>query len=118
MGADLTLVYYGVRHRIRPEDIEPLETRKEPRIKAAMFHGLDHWWGLFRSGGGVNLDEPKDEYFLFIGREIALVGYEQRFDRSLFEDDLLAVMREVKEKLKAAGIEGTVGLWVQFEPDF
>ena len=111
MGADSTLVFYGVRYTIPEEEHELLESRSDPSQQAARRCQLDSWWGRFASESGEEM------YYLFLGAKLGSIGYEGRTEICRNRDDLTATMVEVGEKLKRSGIEHEPGLYVQFCPD-
>jgi hypothetical protein len=65
MGADSFIVFYGIKITIDPADEEvrvALESRSDPRCKAARQAGLQTHWGRLTDG---------KDYFLYIGHRVA-----------------------------------------------
>jgi hypothetical protein len=112
MGADSTLVFYGVRYTIPEEEQELLELRSDPRQQLARRCKLDSWWGRFASESG------EEAYYLFVGAKLGSIGYEGQFEIGRRRDDIEATMEAVDEKLKLSGIEEEPRLYVQFCPDY
>jgi hypothetical protein len=112
MGADSTLVSYGVRYTIPEEEHGPLESRSDPRQQAARRCQLDSGWGRFASESG------EEVYYLFVGAKLGSIGYEGQAEICRSRDDLTATMDGVGEKLKRAGIMQEPGFYVQFCPDY
>lgn len=112
MGADSTLVFYGVRYATPEEEHELLESRSDPRQQAARRCQLDSWWGRFASESG------EEVCYLFVGAKLGSIGYEGQTEICRSRDDLTATMAGVSEKLKRLGIEQEPGLYVQFCPDY
>jgi hypothetical protein len=111
MGADSTLVFYGVRFTIPEEECDSLELRRDPRQQAARRFKLDSWWGRFATESG------EGAYYLFIGAKLASIGHEGQAGVRRSRDELAATIEEVGEKLGRAGIEQEPSLYVQFCPD-
>ncbi len=112
MGADSTLVFYGVRWTTPEGEHEPLESRSDPRQQLARRCRLDTWWGRFTSESG------EDVYYLFIGAKLGSIGYEGQIEVSRGRRDLEETLKEVGEKLKRSCIEEEPRLYVQFCPDY
>ena len=112
MGADSTLVFYGVRYTIPEQGHELLESRSDPRQQAARRCQLDSWWGRSASESG------EEVYYLFVRAKLGSIGYEDQTEIFRSRDDLTATMAGVGEKLKRSGIEHEPGLYVQFSPDY
>lgn len=112
MGADSTLVFYGVRYTTPEEEHELLESRNDPRQQEARRCQLDSWWGRFASEGG------EEEYYLFVGAKLGSIGYEGQAEICRSRDDLTATMDVVGEKLRRAGIMQEPGFYAQFCPDY
>jgi hypothetical protein len=112
MSADGFVLYYGLRWEISQDDeatINALEMRSDQRTQAARRHGLETYWGR---------TEQEDRYFLAVGKELGVFGREGH-NVARFEDaQLLRIMDETKQKLKAAGFDGKPALHCQFEPDY
>lgn len=111
MGADSTVVVYGIRIPTTESESRQLQLRADPRILRARDHQLAHWWGKF------SVDEYTEQEYLFIGTLIGHVGHEGKYEILLRDDDLLVIARDTRQKLAAAGFEGEPTLYIQFEPD-
>ena len=111
MGADATMVFFGVRFAISEDESERLD-RKDRRIRSAVDHKLDHWWGNFA------VDHNTEQMFLYIGKKLVRIGYEDDFELSLALDELRVLAEDCEAKLKAAGFSDKPQLYVQFEPDY
>jgi hypothetical protein len=111
MGADSTLVFYGVRYTIPEGEYELLESKSDPRQLLARRCQLDSWWGRFASESG------EEVYYLFVGAKVGSLGYEGQVEICLSRDDLKVTMEGVGEKLKRSGIEEEPRLYIQFCPD-
>ena len=70
MGADSTLVFYGVRYTTPEGERDLLELKSDPRQLLARRCRLDSWWGRFASEGG------EEVYYLFVGAKVGSLGYE------------------------------------------
>ena len=111
MGADSTLVFYGVRFAVAPVESETLETRRDSRVLLARKFGLDHWWGDFATAAGER------EQFLFVGAKLSQIGYEGEFEKRICRSRLTELMDQIEDKLSCAGLDGEPELHVQFQPD-
>jgi hypothetical protein len=111
MGAESFLLYYGLRFAVSDEEISSLESKTHPFQVEAVKAGLDSWWGNFDTGGG-------EDYFLFVGKELGVLGAEYQDSLNVNDDSLAQVMQQTKEKLKRAGFRKMPSLLAQWEPDF
>ncbi len=111
MGADSTLVFYGVRFAVAPDEIEALEARRDSRVLLARKFRLDHWWGDFATAAGGR------EQFLFIGTKLSQIGFEGEFEKRICRSRLTEVMDQIDDKLSCAGFDGEAEFYVQFQPD-
>ena len=109
MSANTCVVYFGLRFDVPAEGIEAIETRSDPRIVAARKAGLKSYWGNFAA--------PEERNLLFVGAQIALMGPENQSEVTLGVPEIEAVMASVRAKLQAAGLDGTPGLHIQWQPD-
>lgn len=111
MGADSTYLFYGVRYQVVDEDeIAQLENDTHPLVKAAKKGRLQTVFGNFSLDG----DEL---YLLYVGREIAVLGYEGVAEIELSNAEFAKIQLDVRRKLSAAGFSLTPALFAQFEPD-
>ncbi len=116
MGADLTLMYYGLRFALSDDNEEvltQLETEEYPIIQAAKSVGLDTWWGYSDDSGNIHL---------LIGRQLAILSAERLGEdwtahKAIRDDEFLMLAEDVSKRLKSAGIGGEPMLHAQFEPD-
>ena len=111
MGADSTLVFYGVRYALSEGEHEPLELRLDPRQQDARRCKLDSWWGRCATEGGEQAP------YLFIGAKLGSTGYEGQSEISRSRAELARMIEEVGVKLERAGIEQEPRLYIQFCPD-
>ena len=111
MSAESFLLYYGIRLPVREEEIKQLEWETHPSMAAAERYGLDTWWGNFSPDGG-------EEYHLFIGKQLAMLGGEYADCRSLTIQEVHAISETVAAQLTAAGFQEVPALWAQWEPDY
>lgn len=112
MGADSTVVFYGLRFATDDSESGPLQKRTDPRILRAQEHGLDHWWGSF------SVDHIREQSYLFVGTLIKRIGHEGEYELCLSDDDIDALIKRTRKKIVDAGFEGEPRLYVQFEPDY
>ena len=111
MGADAVVIFYGVRYQVTEEpEIRQLMSDKHPLIQAAEDAGLDHYCGNFSLDGG-------EYYLLYIGREIASIGYEGLSELEVADERFAKIQAETKEKLKRGGFSLVPAFFAQFEPD-
>ncbi|WP_337173949.1 hypothetical protein [Paludisphaera sp.] len=111
MGADHTLVFYGVRYKIAEAEIDALEARTDPRQVLARQHRLRSRWGRFATVDGGST------HYLFIGEELGIVGLEGSFEVARDAGQIAGIVAGVAERLIRAGIGDAPRLYVQFSPD-
>ncbi len=109
MSAESTLVFFGIRFDVLPDEIEMLETNNHPHIRKAREFGLNYYGG--------NFAEPGEKYFLFIGTKLGVVGAENTAEVRVAPDDLGTIVNETKAKLRRAGFETEPAFFVQWMPD-
>lgn len=109
MSAPSCVCFYGVRRSVTGLEIEPLETRTHPLIKASRDAGLQHYWG--------NFGAPGSRYYLFVGTRLGLLGEENTLEVQMGDQELASRIQTTKEKLKQAGIEDAPSLYIQWMPD-
>jgi len=112
MGADSTLVFYGVRYTLSESEIEPIEERSDPRQQLARRYKLNSWFDRFATEGG------SEQYYLFIGESLCSMGYEGKFEAWASRERLVTIMDRVEENLAQAGISLMPRLYIQFHPDY
>ncbi|TWT99770.1 hypothetical protein Pla108_07130 [Botrimarina colliarenosi] len=112
MGADATMVFFGVRFATTEEESDALSNETDPRMLAAINHQLDHWWGSYSQ------DPINEQEFLFVGKKIVRIGYEHEFELVLALNELRVLAEDAVVKLRAAGFSDKPQLYVQFAPDF
>ena len=111
MGADSTYIFYGVRYQVSDEaEINQLQTGDDLLIKAARKAGLQSVWGNFDVNGNAY-------HLLYIGTEIATIGYEGSTEIEISDTKLDQIRLETRRKLAAAGFSLVPALFAQFEPD-
>jgi hypothetical protein len=111
MSAESFLLYYGVRLSVQPAETKALEWGDHTSLVAADAHGLDTWWGNFSSAG-------EEEYYLFVGRQLAILGAEYDDCRTATLEEFRDLAEETTTKLRNAGFQQAPALWAQWEPDF
>jgi hypothetical protein len=84
--------------------------RKHPLIEAAQRAGLEYYWGNFSIDGG-------EYYLIYIGNEIANLGYEGKSELELPDEQFASIREETKNRLKRGGFSLVPALFAQFEPD-
>ena len=109
MSASYCLIYFGLRYEITADEIEPLELRTDQRIAVARKSRLDHWWDNF---GGQD-----EQYLLYVGKELGIVGPEDKLEVRLNDDDFNAIVETTRAKLKQLGYEGSPKLYIQWMQD-
>jgi hypothetical protein len=112
MGADSTIVFFGLRFPTSDSELGSLQQRTDPRIVRAREHQLAHWWGSF------SLDDINEQSYLFVGSLIGNIGHEGKYEICLGTDDLNALIETTRKKLGEAGFDGESRLYIQFEPDY
>ncbi|MGV3548234.1 hypothetical protein [Rhizobium sp.] len=95
MSGDMFVAYFGLRFEIGADEVEALELRSDARAVAARGAGLKHFWGNF---GGA-----REEYLLFIGEQIGILGYENSNEVSVSDSSLQLLISTTKRKLENAG---------------
>jgi hypothetical protein len=112
MGADATMVFFGVRFATTEEESAALSTESDPRILAAINAQLDHWWGSYSQ------DQVEEQEYLFIGKKIVRIGHEDKYELVLSLDEVKVLADKCEAKLKAAGFTDKPQFYMQFEPDY
>ncbi len=112
MGADSTIVFYGVRFATNEDESEGLELNTDPRIRVAHEHQLAHWWGSFA------VDAENEQYILLIGAIIAQIGHEADNDVCVRDEDYQSIVNRTKSRLSLAGFADEPALHILFEPDY
>lgn len=109
MSASYCLIYFGLRYEIPADKTEPLELRTDPRIAIARRSRLNHWWDNFGGEG--------EEYLLYVGKELGIVGPEGKLEVQLNDDDFKALVESTSTKLKDLGYEGSPKLYIKWMED-
>jgi hypothetical protein len=109
MSASACVVFYGIRFEVRPDEVDALEMRSDPRIQAARKAGLKHYW--------ANFGLPGERYLLFVGASLGVLGSENQAEVALSLPDLQAACESTKAKLVGAGLAGEPALYLQWRPD-
>lgn len=111
MGADAVVIFYGVRYQVTDQsEIRQLMADKHPLVQAAEEVGLQQYWANFSMDGG-------EYYLLYIGREIASIGYEGLIELELPDEQFAKIQQETREKLQRGGFSLVPAFFAQFEPD-
>ncbi|MEX2317990.1 MAG: hypothetical protein WD669_12605 [Pirellulales bacterium] len=112
MGADSTLVFYGVRFSTNESESEALQGNTDERVRRAREHQLAHWWGSF------SLDPVNEQMYLLIGAIIGHIGHEGAYELQVRDNEYQTIVAQTKTKLAAAGFKDEPALFIQFEPDY
>ena len=116
MGADLVVLYYGVRFTLKDGDEDlmvQLESETYPVIPAAKSAGLNTWWGYSDANGNIHL---------LIGRQLAMLSAE-RLDpgwtgyAAMRDSQMRLIVEDVRTRLRLLGISDEPLLHAQLEPD-
>lgn len=97
MSTEATVAFFGIRIDVPESEVEQLELRRHPLISRARSASLQFYWGNF---GGV---EPK--YLFMIGKKLAVLGLEDSSEFRMPSAQLMEVMEDFRNKLRAAGFE-------------
>jgi hypothetical protein len=109
MSADSSLVLYGLKFAVsNEEELNALEQRTHPLQCKASSAQLDHYWGAI----------SVEEYALFIGRRLGLIGVENESCVVLSREDITRVQADVTATLNEMGLGGEPRLYIQLFPDF
>ncbi len=109
MSTEACLLLFGVRYEVRPDEIEGLERRSDPRLAQARRAGLKHYWG--------NFGLPGEKYLLFVGYQIALLGVQDKLAIDVSAPDFERIVADTSAKLREAGFQGEPRLFAQWMPD-
>ena len=109
MSAPSCVVYVGLRFPISANEVDALEERRDNRQVEARRAGLKSYWGRF------GLDSPS--YALLVGNPLGSFGPEGEGSIFLPADDLLRLMDSTQERLASVGMNGEVGLHIEWQPD-
>lgn len=108
MSADSSLVFYGLKFAIADEqELDALEARTHPLQLKAKAAGLDHYWG----------NTAVEEYALFIGRRLGLVGVQNKSHVEISPEEMAGVDADVVNTFRKIGLEGDPKLHIQMFPD-
>lgn len=118
MSADAFIVFYGLRFDLGNREDETadedainlLNADEHPLVESARKVGLDSYWG--------NFEPDTQHYLLFIGKHLGIFGWENESEMAISDQELNAVINEVRDKLRQAQFDDEPRLWIQFEPDF
>jgi hypothetical protein len=108
MSAPSSLVFYGLRFKLAPEELTAVEERTDERIVRARKHKLDHYFGNFSEG---------EAWFLFIGKKLANLGIECANAAEFSGDELRQVLAATEQRLVQAGFEAPARLFAHYQPD-
>jgi hypothetical protein len=109
MSTESTIAFYGVRFRVRPEEITSLEDRSHPLLIAARRNGLKSYWANFTPEG--------QNYLLFIGERLGILGFENDREVRLSVDEFAKRATDTDARLERAEITEGAVLWLQWRPD-
>src|SRR5262249_3364822 len=112
MGADSFVAIYGIKIGIDRADedmLNALDSRSDPRLKAARQVGLHTHWGRMTDG---------EDYFLYVGHRIGWLGVENDAYVQVPLDKLIETATAVQAKLKEAGFRESPALHLQLEAHY
>jgi hypothetical protein len=112
MGADSFIAFYGIKIGVDPADedtLDALDSRSDPRLKAARQVGLDTHWGRMTNG---------EDYFVYVGHRLGWVGVENDGYVQIPLDELIEMATGVQAKLKEAGFRESPALHLQLEAQY
>jgi hypothetical protein len=109
MSSESTIAFYGVRLKITDEEITSLEERSHPLLVKARQNGLKYYWGNFASKG--------NEYLLFIGDKLGILGFENDREVHFSLDELMIRVSDTNARLQCAGIVERAMLYLEWQPD-
>jgi hypothetical protein len=112
MGADSFIAFYGIKIGVDPADedmLDALDSRSDPRLKAARQVGLHTHWGRMTDG--------KDS-FLYVGHRIGWLGVENDAYVQVPLDKLIEIATGVQARLKEAGFRESPALHLQLEAQY
>jgi len=108
MGADSTIIFYGVRYPLDEDEIESAESEDHPYMLSAQRIGLQTYWGR---------ESELEPCFLMIGQQLAWLGAEHQSQAAIDHAELIKVMEDVQAKLSRMGAREATKLHVQYEYD-
>ena len=109
MSASACVAYVGIRYEIAEQEIELLESRNDPRQRAAKQAGLSSYWGNF---GGSD-----ERYLLFVGEEIAVLGVENLPRISVTSRQLADISESTEVALAKVHLSGDFALHLEWLKD-
>jgi hypothetical protein len=109
MSEESVIIMFGLKFRVGEDEIESLKCRKHPyQIRASEFR-LDSFW--------VSFSAFDEEYHLFIGKKIAVMGCEHDWSCDFEGSELLRTFEDTRARLTKAGFEQEPKLLMQLRPD-
>jgi hypothetical protein len=109
MSAPSCVAYVGLRFAVSDDELKALEERQDSRQVDARNAGLKSYWGRF------GLERPS--YALLVGTPVGSLGPEGVGSASLAADALAALIATTRERLTTAGMDGDIGLHIEWQPD-
>lgn len=109
MAAEASLAFFGIRYEVSEDEIEALEERSHPGLVAARKIGLKHYWG--------NFGAPGEQYLLFVGASLGVIGVEGANEVQLPADQLSHIIADTTTKLRRAGFLEQPALYFQRQPE-
>jgi len=106
MSCDFCLFFFGIRFSIFEDDIEALEERTHPIMIQAQSAALQYYWANF--GGHA------EKCFLFVGRNLGILGREDLNENEFFRDDLDAIAAATRRTLVSAGFSEEPRFYLQW----
>jgi hypothetical protein len=110
MGADYCLVYFGIRQPMTGEEMRRLQWDDTSYVRKAERIGLDYRLALYSY-----IEEQ--QFYLYIGREIGLVGGEYEDDKAMERARLMEITTETRAKLQSLGFSEEPSLYIQWVTD-
>jgi len=112
MGADLVVVYYGIKKVVEDSaEVLHLEEDEHPWQVLADGDSLRVWWG-----NCVTPTNP-EAYYVLLGAELGRFGGEALHSLTIADADLLRTMSETRESLTKAGLQDEPAIQVQLDVD-
>jgi hypothetical protein len=109
MTKDRAILFFGIRVELSELEVELCEMGMHPLMIEARKVGLQSYYS--------NVASPDEQYFLFIGKLLGIVGRENEDVIRTTPDYLNGIATLVTTKLAISGIHGEPTLFMQLELD-
>lgn len=110
MGADVLYAFYGIQFTVESDgELEALETRTDPRLKAARAAGLTTCFDRATEG------QP---HFFLIGHRLGEFGIQAGTQATISKQELLEIMARTEAGLLRAGFAQQPGLHFQLAAQY